>query len=176
MGQEPRDIERQIEGTREQMGETVQALADKANVPGRVKGYVSDKKDAVTSKVSGAKDTVAGGAGTAAQAGSSVAGTAKSKAAQGAGVAKDNPLGLALGAIAAGFLIGSALPSTRVEDEHVGPLADQVKDQAREVGSEAIEHGKQVAQEVAHQTADVTKESAREHGEELRDAVSQHTS
>jgi hypothetical protein len=38
------------------MGDTVEALSAKADVPGRVKGYVEDKKDAVTSKVSRAKE------------------------------------------------------------------------------------------------------------------------
>ena len=44
MGQEPSDIERQIEDTREHMGDTVSALSYKADVPGRVKDSMSDKK------------------------------------------------------------------------------------------------------------------------------------
>jgi hypothetical protein len=44
---------------------------------------------------------------------------------------------------------GLLIPSTRVEDERIGPMADQVKDRAKETGQEAIERGKHVAKEMA---------------------------
>jgi gas vesicle protein len=175
VGQEPRDIERQIEETRERMGDTVEALSAKADVPGRMRGYVSDKKDAVTSKLTGAKDAVAGSGSSVADAGGDMAHSATDTARRGAGMAKDNPLGLAVGAVAAGFLIGTLLPSTRVENEKLGPIADQVKDQARELGSEAIEHGKDIAQETAQQAAETAKQQTREHSEQLQESVSQRT-
>jgi hypothetical protein len=62
------------------------------------------------------------------------------------GVAQSNPMGLAVGSVAARFLVGMMLPSTRVEDERIGSIADDVKTHATEVGQEAIEHGKEVAQ------------------------------
>jgi gas vesicle protein len=175
VGQEPRDIEQQIEETRERMGDTVEALSAKADVPGRMRGYVSDKKDAVTSKLTGAKDAVAGGGSSMASTGGDMANTATDTARRGAGMAKDNPLGLAVGAVAVGFVVGTLLPSTRVENEKLGPMADQVKDQARELGSEAIEHGKDIAQETAQQAADTAKQQTREHGEQLQESVSQRT-
>ena len=175
MGQEPRDIEQQIEETRERMGDTVEALSAKADVPGRVRGYVSDKKDAVTSKLTGAKDAVAGGGSSMTSTGGDMAHGAADTARRGAGMAKDNPLGLAVGAVAAGFLIGTLLPSTDIENEKIGPMADQVKDQARELGSEAIEHGKDIAQETAQQAAETAKQQTREHGEQLQESVSQGT-
>jgi hypothetical protein len=63
-------------------------------------------------------------------------------------------IGLAIGATAVGFIVGLALPSTRVEDERIGPIADQVKDKARETGQEAIERGKQVAEQAAETVKD----------------------
>ena len=90
-------------------------------------------------------------------------------------MAKDNPLGLAVGAVAVGFVVGTLLPSTRVENEKLGPMADQVKDQARELGSEAIEHGKDIAQETAQQAAETAKQQTREHSEQLQESVSQRT-
>ena len=66
MGEEPRIIQERIEDTRERMGETVEALSAKADVPGRVKGAVVDKKDAVVEKVSGVKDAITRGASSAA--------------------------------------------------------------------------------------------------------------
>ena len=62
MGEDTRAIEGQIEDTRERMGDTVAALSYKADVPGRMKDSVSDKKDAVTGKLSSAKDAVMGSA------------------------------------------------------------------------------------------------------------------
>lgn len=43
-----------------------------------------------------------------------------------AGVGQENPLGLAVGAVAVGFLAGMLVPSSRVEDEKLGPKADRV--------------------------------------------------
>jgi hypothetical protein len=62
MGEDPRHIQERIEQTREQMGDTVDALASKADVPGRVRGAVAEKKDAALGKVTGARDAVTGGA------------------------------------------------------------------------------------------------------------------
>jgi len=175
VGQEPRDIEQQIEETRERMGDTVEALSAKADVPGRMRGYVSDKKDAVTSKLTGAKDAVAGSGSSMASTGGDMAHSATDTARRGAGIAKDNPLGLAVGAVAAGFLVGTLLPSTRIENEKLGPMADEVKDQARQIGGEAIEHGKDIAQETAQQAAETAKQQTREHSEQLQESVSQRT-
>jgi gas vesicle protein len=88
-------------------------------------------------------------------------------AGQAAGVAQENPLGLAVGAAAVGFVAGMLIPSTRIEDEKIGPMADQVKEKARETGQEALERGK----EVARQTADSAKETAQEQAGELRDST-----
>lgn len=142
------------------MGETVDALSAKADVPGRMKGYVEEKKEAVTSKVTGAREQVADD-------GSQLAGQAR----KGAGIAKENPLGLAIGSIAAGFVVGMLLPTSRVENERLGPIADQVKDQVREVGGEAIEHGKQVAQEAAQAATDTARSTSREHAEDLQESL-----
>ena len=67
-------------------------------------------------------------------------------------------MGLAVGAMAAGFLAGMLIPSSRVEDEKLGPMADQVKQQARETGQEALEHGRQVAQSAAQSAAETVRE------------------
>ena len=176
MGQDPRDIERQIEDTREHMGDTVSALSYKADVPARVKDSVSDKKDAVVDKLSGAKDAIVGSADDAAsgtkEAASQVGGGAK----RAAGIAQENPLGLAVGAVAAGFLIGSLLPSTRVEEEKLGPVASDLRDQATDLASEAVEHGKQVAQDVAESATDTAKESAGQHAEQLSQSAKETAS
>jgi hypothetical protein len=176
MGENPRDIQERIEDTREQMGETVEALAHKADVPGRLKGSVAGKKDALAGKVSGAKDMITGSAADAQDSTGAVAGQARTKARQGVGIAKENPLGLAVGSLAAGFIVGMLVPSTRVEDDRIGPVADQIKDQAREIGGEAVEHGKDVAQDVAATATRTAKDAGSRHADELRESVGQNSS
>jgi hypothetical protein len=55
---DPQAIRRDIEETRERMGDTVDALAYKADVKTRAKESVSDKVDSVKEKITGAKDSV----------------------------------------------------------------------------------------------------------------------
>ena len=188
MGQDPDAIRQDIEQTRTEMSETVEAVGYKADVPSRAKDAVSDKVENMKSKVSDtatrAKEAVVG---TASKAGDSVSGAAsrvgdatpsggevKQKTRQVAGLARENPLGLAIGAVAVGFLAGLAVPSTRVEDEKLGPVADQVKDRVKETGQEALDRGRQVAQEVASTAADTAKEKTQEHGQDLAESATQN--
>ena len=67
----------------------------------------------------------------------------------------------------------SLIPSTRVEDEKIGPMADQVKDKARETGQEAIERGKEVARQAADSAKETAQEAGREHAEGLKDSAQQ---
>ena len=53
MGQEPEAIRREIEQQRDEMSDTVDALGYKADVKTRTKDAISDRKDALVSKVSG---------------------------------------------------------------------------------------------------------------------------
>ena len=176
MGQDPDAIRQDIEQTRSEMSETVGAVGYKADVPSRAKDAVSDKVENMKSKASDtatrAKEAVVG---TASRAGDATPsrGQVKQAGRRAAGMAKENPLGLAIGAAALGFLAGLAVPSTRVEDERLGPVADQVKDKVKETGQEALDRGKQVAQEVASSAADTAKERTQEQGQELADSARQ---
>jgi ElaB/YqjD/DUF883 family membrane-anchored ribosome-binding protein len=148
MGQDPSQIRNDIEDTRARMGDTAEALGHKADVPGRTKEAVSSRVESVKSAISGStpdSDDV------------------KQSAQRAAGIAKENPLGLAIGATAVGFIVGLALPSTRVEDERIGPMADQVKEKAKETGQEAMERGKHVAE----QAAETVKEEGRQQAQQM---------
>ena len=89
-------------------------------------------------------------------------------------VAEENPLGLAVGALAVGFLAGMLIPSTRVEDEKLGEISDDVIERAKDTGQEALERGKQVAQEAAQSAQETVKESGQEHADELRSTAQDH--
>jgi gas vesicle protein len=155
VGQEPSDIRAEIEETRARVGDQVGALSYKTDVPARVGDYVDDKKQAVKDKVTGVKDVVAG---TGSKAVPSSQQLTRFK-----DTAERNPLGLAVGAAAIGFVAGLLLPSTRVENERMGEMSDRVVDAAKETASDAVERGKQVAQEAA----ETAKESGKEQGQEL---------
>jgi hypothetical protein len=141
MGEDPEAIRADIERTRAEMGDTVHAIGYKADVKSRT------------------KERITGAFSKATPDGQQVRRVAST--------AQENPLGLAVGGIAAGFLLGLLVPSSRVEDEKLGPIADQVKDQVKETGQEALDRGKDVAQ----QAAETAKEAGREHAQKLGDST-----
>jgi gas vesicle protein len=177
MGQDPDAIREDLEQTRADMSETVEAIGYKADVPSRAKDKVSQTVDNVKNKVSGtatrAKEAVTGTTSRVGEATPS-GGQVKQQAKRAVGLAQENPLGLAVGAVALGFLAGLAVPSTRMENQRLGPVADQVKDKVKETGQEALDRGKQVAQEVASTATETARERTQEHGQDLAQSVKQN--
>ena len=139
MGKEPSDIRTEIEQTRERVGDEVDAISYKTDVPARMGDFVDNKKQAVTGKLSDVKDAVAGTASNVLPDGERV-GRLKD-------TAERNPLGLAVGGVALGFVAGLLLPSTRVENKAMVETSDKITDAVKETASDAIESGKQVAQD-----------------------------
>ena len=153
MGETSDYIRKDIEDTRERMGETVEAIGYKADVKSRVKENVAEKKDAVVSRVTGAVPD---------------GGQLKSGARK-VGLSKQNPLGLGIAAVAVGFVVGTLLPSTTAEDERMGEVSDQLGQKAREAGQEALERGKDVAREAVDSAKERTGSEADEMASSLRD-------
>ena len=196
MGEEPDRIRAEIEQTRAEMSETVDALGYKADVKSRAKESIQEKKDSAKESIVGAgqsvkdrlvgageavSDRVSGAGGAVSDRVSSAGGTitdatpdaeqVKHQARRAKGLAQENPLGLAIGSIAVGFVAGLLVPATRIEDEKLGEVSDQVIDRAKETGQEALERGKQVVQETAQSAQETLKESGQRHGEELKDSA-----
>jgi len=178
MGENPDTIRQQIEETRSEMGDTVEALGYKADVKARAKENVQEKVDSVTGAVSSVKDKVVGqGSGAKDQLGQTIGGAktsigdgahaAQYRARKAADVAQQNPLGLAIGAAAVGFLGGLLIPTTELEDEKVGPMADQIKDRARDAGQELIDRGSAVASDAM----DTAKQAAKDVAQDVREAA-----
>jgi gas vesicle protein len=86
--------------------------------------------------------------------------------------AERNPLGLAVGGVAVGFIAGLLMPSTRVENERMGELSDRVVDAAKETAGEAVDRGR----EVASAAAGAAKETGREQGQELASNLQERAS
>jgi uncharacterized protein DUF3618 len=156
VSQDPEAIRRDIEDTQTRMGETVEALAYKADVPARTRDAVNDRVEAIKGRVSdavsSAKGAVTGAAASVRTSAAGAAGTAanaipsREDAVEGLrtinSMASSNPLGIAIGAAAVGFLVGLCLPVTDIERERVGRLGEQMTDQAKAAAGSAIEQGK----------------------------------
>ena len=102
MGKDPSDIRAEIEETRGRVGNEVDALSYKTDVPARVGDYVDDKKQAVKDEGDGRprrgdRDGVQGDA-------------ERRTVDRVKDTAERNPLGLAIGAAAVGFVVGLAIP------------------------------------------------------------------
>ena len=155
MGETSDYIRQDIEETRERMGETVEAIGYKTDVKSRVKDSVTEKKDAMVSRVTGAmpdRQQVQSGA-------------------RKVGLSKQNPLGLGIAAAAAGFVVGTLLPSTSVEDERLGEVSDQVGEKAREAGQEALDRTKDVAREAVESARDTAGERSGDEAQQLASSL-----
>ena len=135
------------------------ALSYKTDVSARVGDYIDDKTDAVKSRLTGAVDSVTGivpDQKTITRGATHIRETAES-----------NPIGLVLGGVAVGFLVGTILPATRLEDEQLGETSDRWVDAAKETANEALDRGKQVAQQAVDAAVDTAKDEGREQAHEL---------
>jgi hypothetical protein len=159
MGKDTSDIRAEIEETRMRVGEEVDALSYKTDVGARAGDYVHEKTDAVKSTVAGARDAVTGVV-------TKPIPSRRQLESMRDG-AERNPLGLAVGGAALGFVVGLLIPSTRVENEQLGELSDRVVDATKETASEAVERGRHVAEEAGRAAMETAREAGRDEGQQL---------
>ncbi|MFC5380024.1 hypothetical protein [Aquipuribacter nitratireducens] len=147
------------------MGERADALAWKSDVPARSREKVHDVTDRIKEKVSEMTHTASstmsdarGAAGERAHSAGDRAHEARERVGDGAhrakGMAESNPIGLALGAVAAGFIAGLLVPVSRFEHEHLGQAADTLREKASDMGQEVTDR----ARNAAHAAEDAAKE------------------
>jgi hypothetical protein len=163
MAQRSDELKSEIEQTRERMGETADALAYKADVPTRTKEWIGEKKDAVVSTVTGATSKVSDATPDGQQVTQSVGRLKR--------LAERNPIGLVIGGAAVGFIAGVLTPATRIEDERIGQVADEVKATAAEVGREALDRGTDVVQEAGESAMETARARASEQQDQLAESL-----
>jgi gas vesicle protein len=183
---DPEVIREEIERTRQELGEDVDALADKVNpskiaqrqtdkvkgklnsVKDRVMGSASDVKERVMGSAGDVKEHVMGSAEDAKNKGKSAAGAvgdavtdAPRKATQ---AAQGNPLAVGLIAFGVGWLASAFIPASGAEKQ----AASKVKDAA----GPAVEQLKDVAKDAAQNLREPAKEAAESVKATATDAVS----
>src|SRR6195952_3225659 len=161
MSNDPEQIRREIERTRSELSDNVNALGDKVNPGsiakrqvGRVRGTATSVKDAVMGSVADAADTGQQVATTMGDAVSN-APTAVARRAQG------SPIAAGLIAFGAGLLVSSLLPASRVEQQAAEkvkdtaqPMVDDLTDTAKEVASNLKDPAQQAIEQVKSTATD----------------------
>lgn len=193
----PDEIREDIERTRADLGQDVDALADKVN-PSKIvdrktrrvrRGFTTLKE-----KVMGVADDAGGSAhdamshvGDAAHHAGDAVKDAPHKVAS---TTRGNPIAVGLIAFGVGWLAASLIPSSRAEQqvadkakEAAGPLVDQVKEVAQETAEhlkepakDAAEAVKERAADAAHTVADEGKAAASDVKDEAQQAARQQQS
>lgn len=159
-----RDQVRQVEDARRRVAEDVRSVAENANVVERTKeaaqNKVEDVKNTVGQRVQQVRDKLQGASET-------VQRSAQESARNIRVNPSDNPIGMLIAGAAVGFLIGLALPVTRFESERLGPVAQDMKDKARQAGSEVVRRGGEVIKETISAGKDAATTSIREQTREM---------
>jgi gas vesicle protein len=161
MSNDPEQLRREIERTRSDLSDNVNALGDKVNPGsiakrqvGRVRGAATSVKDAVLGSASDAADSAGSAAGTV---GDAVydAPTAVARKAQG------SPIAAGLIAFGAGLLVSSLLPASRAEQQAAEkvkdtaqPMVDDLTDTAKDMAENLKEPAQQAIQEVKSTATD----------------------
>lgn len=142
MGQSADEIREEIEQTRAEMNETVGELAYKADVPARMRDNVSERiasvKGTIVNAVGGASSNVRDASSNLREKADGMRDQARERAS----VAIENPLGLGLAAFGVGLVAGLLIPISRLENEQLGPVRDELVNRAQSAASEAVEAGK----------------------------------
>lgn len=167
MAQEPDAIRAEIAATRQRMGDAVDALAYKTDVKARTRDKIAEVSRLVTtateSFVASVREPLDGetteeGAGMSTNTTGSTSASSQDWEDEG-GLLKRNPLAVAFGAAALGFLAGLLIPSTPAENDRLGPVADHVKQSARDAAQEAVGRGKAIAADAAASATAAVKET-----------------
>lgn len=196
MGQDPNQIRQNIEGTRADMGATLDEIEDRVS-PRRVitrrQQRLRDRWDVVRIRVMGEYEEPTPYQATLSSGGGSNVDQVKDSAQQAKESAKQapervrqqtqgNPLVAGAVAFGAGVLAASLLPPTRQEQqaatalqEKAEPLKQQAKQTASEVGSQVADQAKGAKDhltEQARESADLVKNEAQAQKEDVRGEAS----
>jgi len=175
MGEATDDVKRQIEDTRNDLGQTIDAIGDRV-IPGRV---IERRKNQMSHGVRSVVDRVMGTAHDARQA----VGDATSSVSDAPAVVLTQTQGapLVAGALAfaAGFLVAAAFPPSQAEKavvtDQLADKAEPLKEQLTEAGREAVAHLKEPAAEAVQSVKSAAQDAAERVTATAKDAAEQTT-
>lgn len=190
MSNNPEDIRADIERTRAELGQDVDALAEKVDPSkavhrqtDKVRGRFTDIRESVMGSpddhgrtgqdtLQHAQDRAGDLASEATQSAKEAPGRIKSQT-------RGNPLAAGLIALGAGWLIGSMLPASRPEQDaaetlkdQADPLVDEAKSAAQEMGENLKPQAQEATESVKESTgaaADNLKSEGKHHASDLKD-------
>lgn len=179
MGQSPEELKGQIEATRSDLGETLDAIGDRVS-PGRmiqrrtnrVREGVQRVRDGVMGVAQGTLDTAQDRLDGAADNVRSVPDAARRRT-QGA------PLVMGAVAFGVGVLIAALLPRTEAEEQAADALAEKVEPLKQELlqsGRDTAEHLKEPVREALAEVKDTAAQGAQQVTEQARDGAQQTAS
>jgi ElaB/YqjD/DUF883 family membrane-anchored ribosome-binding protein len=149
-----RDQIREVDDARRRVAEDVRNVAENANVVERAKESAQNKMDDVKSnvgqRVQQARERLIDARDQMQRISPS-----------------DNPIGMLIAGAAVGFLIGLALPVSRFESERIGPIAHDMKDKARQAGTEVVRRSGEVIKETISAGKDAAATSIREQARDM---------
>jgi ElaB/YqjD/DUF883 family membrane-anchored ribosome-binding protein len=161
MGQSAEELRREIEDTRHDLGQTLDAIGDRVS-PGRI---VERRKNRVMNGLHSVRDRVMG---TAADTGAAIGETAggavdtlKATPDVVAGQTQGNPMAAGAVAFGVGVLLASIFPASAKEKQAAEELMDRVQpltDELKQAGQEMAEHLKEPAREAVEQVKQVAAE------------------
>ena len=173
---DPDVIRADIERTQRELGQDVDALADKVN-PAKAAQRQTDKVRRAAGRL---KDRVMGTASDVGHSTEDAVGHAGEAVADAprkvASATQGNPVAVGLIAFGVGLLAASLIPASRVEQqaaEKVKDAAAPLVDEAKDVAKESADHLREPAKEAAEAVKDRAKEGVETGKEEGQDAASQ---
>jgi gas vesicle protein len=153
MGQDPDAIRREIEQTRERMGETVEAIGYKTDAPARTKEKVSDTFTGVKDRIGGAASAI----------GSVAFGFLAGMLSPGTRVEQEK-----IGPVA-DHVMEQARQTGHEALEHGKQVAQEVASTVQESAQQVTDDVKQTAQQAAQEHGEQLKESAQQSARQVRE-------
>ena len=172
MGKSTQELRGDIEHTREDLGETLDAIGERVS-PGRI---VQRRKDRVRHAISSARESVmgstesaSGGARQMAHQAGGAASTVTDKARQApeqvVRQTQGNPLAAGLVAFGVGLVVASVIPPSKAEQQAAGAIQDQLeplKERAVQAAREVKDEVQGAAQTAAGEVKDTATQAAAE--------------
>jgi gas vesicle protein len=178
MGKSTGEVRSEIEGTRQDMSETIDAIADRtspARIIRRRRDRIGDRWRAMRERVMGRAEDARGVAGSARDTAGTVVERTRQAPDKVLEQTQGNPVAAGLIAFGGGLLLASLIPSSESEQRVAGQVAEKaqpLRDELQRAGQDVAEDLRSTAQEGAEQVKQRASEAAETVQEDVRTSAS----